>query len=127
MSQTTADPLTSLAEKSNLNEDEKRAARELVLVNPDLLISQYKNSMSLSEEAVRYQEEGNSLVAENRYASAVKLALHEGDPKAARKFLEKCIAANTTNNSAYELAMKNFDTVSKFVLDFYKTKAGSSK
>ena len=122
MSQANADVFETLVEKSRLTEDEKRAAKELVLLNPELLTAQYKDSASLSEEAERYSKEGNSLVAENRYASAVKLALYEGKREAAGKFLQKCLAANTTNKSAYELAKKNFENVSEFVSNFYKTK-----
>jgi len=121
------DVFETLAEKSRLTEDEKRAARELILLNPELLTAQYKDSTSLSEEAERYSKEGNSLVAENRYASAVKLALYEGKPDAAKKFLQKCLAANTSNNSAYELAKRNFDNVSEFVSDFYRKKTSSLK
>lgn len=126
MSQASADPFEALAEESRLTDEEKRAARELVLLNPELLTAQYKDSDALSEEAERYSKEGNSLVAENRYASALKLALFEGNREAAKKFLQKCLAANTTINSAYEVARKNFETVSEFVLDFYK-KTGSLK
>jgi hypothetical protein len=127
MSQAGLDAFETLAEQTRLSEDQKRAARELVLLNPELLTGQYKDSASLSKEAERYSKDGNSLVAENRYASAVKLALYEGNPEAAKKLLQKCLIANTTNNSAYELAKKHFDSVSEFVLAFYRSKAGSVK
>ena len=65
------DLFESIAEKMKLNDDEKRAAAELILMNPDLLLAQYKSGKELSSEAERYEKDGNLLVAENRFASAL--------------------------------------------------------
>ncbi len=124
MAESGKDLFQTIAEKLRLSEDEKRAAAELILLNPDLLLAQYKNSEALSSEAEHYAKDGNLLVAENRFASALKLALYEGNPNLAKKFVEKCLAMNQTKNSAYKIASNHFDSVTKCVIEFYKAKFG---
>ena len=127
MVETGRDLFESIAEKMKLSADEKRAAAELILLNPDLLLAQYKNGKELSPEAERYEKEGNPLVAENRFATALKLALYEGKLDLAKKYLKKCVTLNQTNNSAYNIASSHFDSVSRVVMEFYKAKsAGAS-
>ena len=119
------DVLQNIAERLKLSDEQRRAAAELILLNPDLLIAQYKNSQSLSSESEQFISEGNMLVAENRLASAAKLALFEGNRDSARKYLEKCLTVNQTNNSAYKTASGNFDVVSQCVVEFYKKVRGA--
>ena len=124
MAQTvTTDLFQTLAERMKLNGEQKRAAAELILLNPDLLVAQYKNSQALSTEAEQYAKDGNLLVAENRYASAVKLALHEGTPDPAKVYLEKCVKLDLTHNFAYKTALNDFETISQCIVDFYKAKS----
>lgn len=125
MAETGTDLFQSITERLKLTDDEKRAAAELILLNPDLLLAQYKNSKELSSEAESYEKDGNLLVAENRFASALKLALYEGNSDLARKYLEKCVKFNVTRNSAYKIASNHFDVVSKCVIEFYKVRSGS--
>lgn len=114
----------TIAEKLQLGNEEKQAAAELILLNPDLLLAQYKSSLELFSEGERYARDGNQLVAENRFASAAKLALYEGDPDNAKKYLEKSVAIDQTKNSSYKIASNHFDSVSKCVLEYYKAKYG---
>ena len=124
MAQTvTTDLFQTLAERMKLNGEQKRAAAELILLNPDLLVAQYKNSQALSTEAEQYAKDGNLLVAENRFASAVKLALHEGNPDPAKRYLERCVKLDLTHNFAYKTALKDFDAISRCILEFYKSKS----
>jgi hypothetical protein len=124
MSEPATDLFRTIAQK--LNDEQKRAATELILLNPDLLVTLYKNSQSLLSEAERFINEGNMLVAENRLASAAKLALYEGNPDSAKKYLEKCLTVSQTNNSAYKIASSNFDAISQCVMEFYKAKSGGA-
>ena len=105
-----------------LSEDEKRVASALVLLNPDLLMTQYPTSEALASEAESYATKGNVIVASNRFASAAKLALYEGDLSSARKYLEKTVTMD--KSSSFPIALTNFDIVSKCVVEFYKSKSG---
>ena len=127
MAQTvTTDLFQTFAERMKLNGEQKRAVAELILLNSDLLVAQYKNSQALSTEAEQYAKDGNLLVAENRFASAVKLALHEGNPDPAKGYLEKCVKLDLTHNFAYKTALKDFDTISHCILEFYKSKSSGN-
>lgn len=124
MSQTTTNDLfLTLTDRMKLNNEQKHAAAEMILLNPDLLIAQCKNSDSLSAEAEQYSKEGNRLVAENRFASAVKLALYEGKIDAAKRYLDNCVKLDQTHNSAYPLALRNFESISECVVEFYRTRS----
>jgi len=120
-----SDLFQSIADKRKLTEGQKRAAAELILLNPDLLIAQYKNSQGLSSEAENYANLGNTLVAENRFATALKLALYENDLDSAKRYLERCLSVDQTNNLAYKLTQDNFELVSECVIEFYKAESGS--
>ena len=95
------------------------------MLNSDLLQAQYKNSKALSVEAETLTKNGNLVVAENRFASAAKLVLYEGDAGQAKKYLAKCIQVKQTKNSNYESVSDNFDTVSACVMKFHRAKLGS--
>lgn len=126
MAQTvTTDLFQIIIDRMKLNDEQKRAVAELILLNPDLLVAQYKNSQALSTEAEQYAKNGNLLVAENRYASAIKLALHEGNADAAKGYLEKCVGLDLTHNFAYTIALRDFNTISQCILEFYKAKSSS--
>jgi hypothetical protein len=120
--QVSYDSFESIAEKLNLSEDERRTAATFVLLNPDLLKAQYPDSKTLATTAEGLLENGNSVVAKNRFASAAKLALYEGDLASGRAYLEKAVSID--KGSSYDFALSNFDKVSKFVVEFYKSKAG---
>ena len=122
VSQLGVDSLLSVAEKMGLSEDERRVASVLVLLNPDLLMTQYPTSEVLASEAESYAKKGNVIVASNRFASAAKLALYAGDLSSARKYLEKTVTLD--KNSSFAIALTNFDSVSKCVVEFYKSKSG---
>jgi hypothetical protein len=113
----------NVADRLKLSEDKKRALAELVLLNPDLLISHYKDSKGLASEAEESVKNGNVLVAGNRLASAAKLALYEGNSESARKYLERSISVN--RNSPYESAVANFDNLSRYAAEFYKARYGN--
>ena len=115
-----SDSFESIAEKLNLTEDEKRTAATFVLLNPDLLKTQYPNSKTLATTAEALLKNGNSIVAKNRFASAAKLALYEGDVSSGKAYLEKAVSID--KGSSYGLALSNFDKVSKFVVEFYRSK-----
>jgi len=124
MAQTvTTDLLQTLTDRMKLDDQQKRAIAELILLNPELLVNQYKNSQALSTEAEQYAKDGNLLVAENRYASAVKLALHEGNIQSAKRYLEECAKLDLTHNFAYKTALNDFETISQCIVDFYKAKS----
>jgi hypothetical protein len=126
VSQTTTDLFQSITEKLKLDDEQKRVAAELILLNPDLLQAQYKNSEALSLEAEDLTKNGNLAVAENRFATALKLALYEGDPTQAKKYLTECIKVNQAKNSIYKTVSDNFDSVSKCVVEYYRTKSGNA-
>jgi len=126
VSQTTTDPFDSIVAKLKLDDEQKHAAAELILLNPDLLLEQYKNSEGLSIEAETLTKNHNLVVAENRFATALKLALYEGDSAQARKYLTKCIKVNQAKNSIYKTVSEDFDVVSECVLKFYRAKSGSA-
>jgi hypothetical protein len=118
--QVSYDSFESIAERLKLSEDEKRTAATFVLLNPDLLKAQYPNSKTLATTAEGLLKNGNSVVAKNRFASAAKLALYEGDLASGRAYLEKAVSID--KGSSYGLALSNFDKVSKFVVEFYRSK-----
>lgn len=118
--QVSYDSFESTAEKLELSEDERRTAATFVLLNPDLLKAQYPNSKTLATVAEGLLKNGNSVVAKNRFASAAKLALYEGDLASARAYLEKAVSID--EGSSYGLALSNFDKFSKFVVEFYRSK-----
>ena len=112
----------SIAAKLALNEEKKQVAATLVLLNPDLLIAQYPNSKAIASAAEDLLKNGNSIVAKNRFASAAKLALYEGDPVSAKKYLERLVSID--QSSPYGSVLSNFDDFSRFADEFYKKKAG---
>jgi len=112
----------NIAEKLKLSEDKKRIAATLILLNPDLLIAQYPNSKALASTAEDLLKNGNSVVAKNRFASAAKLALYEGDPTSARAYLEKVVYID--KGSSFSVVLSNFGDFSTFVDEFYKSKTG---
>jgi len=69
-----------------------------------------------------FEKSGNLMVAENRYASAAKLALYENKADAAKRFLGKCVEIGKTGNSAYKVAQKKFDKIARSVREYYKEK-----
>jgi hypothetical protein len=121
--QTATDLFLTLAERMKLTDEQKHTAAELILLNPDLLVAQCKSSDALSAEAEQYSKDGNQLVAENRFASAVKLALYEGKVEAAKRHLDSCVKLDQTHNAAYRSALRNFESISECVVEFYKTKS----
>ena len=112
----------SIAEKLKLSEDEKRVAAALVLLNPGLLVSQFPNSKALASAAEDLLKNGNSIVAENRYATAAKLALYEGDAASAKSYLEKVVSLD--KGSSFGVVLSNFSDLSRFVDEFYKSSTG---
>jgi len=112
----------SIAEKLKLSEDKKRAAATLVLLNPDLLVAQYPNSKAIASAAEDLLKNGNSVVAMNRFASAAKLALYEGDQASAKAYLEKVVSID--KGSSFGVVLSNFSDFSRFVDEFYKSKTG---
>jgi hypothetical protein len=126
VSQTANDPFDSITAKLKLDDKEKDAAAELILLNPELLLGQYKNSDALSKEAEGLTENRNLVVAENRFATALKLALYEGDAAKAKKYLARCLKLDQANHTVYKTVMDNFDTLSKCVLEFYRAKSGTA-
>jgi hypothetical protein len=126
VSQTATDHFDSITAKLKLDDNEKHAAAELILLNPELLLEQYKNSDALSAEAESLKEKGNLVVAENRFATALKLALYEADPAKAKKYLAKCLKLNQANHAVYKTVSDNFDAVSKCVLESYRAKSGTA-
>lgn len=103
-----------------LTEDERRAVSSLVLLNPDLLTAQYHTSSALASEAESYAKAENSPVAKNRFESAAKLALYEGDPVSGKLYLEKAVAIE--KNSAFGYALSHFERIAKYVVESYKSK-----
>ena len=123
MSQVGVVTLESIAEKIGLSEKEKLAVNSLTLLNPEVMKAQYPSSDALAAEAQRYVEEGNKVVAGNRYESAAKLALYEENMSASRKYLEKAIEMG--RGSPFDIALSNFDKVAKCVVDYYKNKTST--
>ena len=119
-SQVTFDSLTAIADRLNLTENEKSLVTRLVLLNPDLLKAQYPNSQALASQAKELSENGNSAVSTNRYVSAARLALYEGDAALAQKYLES--AASVEKDSWYAVGPESFSRVSNCVLEYYKSK-----
>jgi hypothetical protein len=126
MSQPQTDLLDSIAAKLRLDDKQKRAEAELILLNPDLLLGQYKNSETLSIEAETLAKNHSLLVAENRFATALKLALYEGDLTQAKKNLTKCLKLNEAKNSIYKTVSEEFELVTECVQEFYRVKSGSA-
>ncbi len=124
MSQDSDDPFQGIAEKMGLTEEARRAAASLVLLNPDLLTTQYKNSKTLASEGEDYDKKGNLPVARSRFASASKLALYEGDADSAKKYLQKAVSIDKTYPGIGS-ALSDFDSVSKAVIEFYRDKYSS--
>lgn len=104
-----------------LTEEERRAASFIILLNPDLLISQYKSSQALASDAENYAKAGNSAVAKNRFESAGKLALYEGNLESAKTYLEKAVTME--KNSLFSVALNHFASISKYVVESYKLKS----
>lgn len=119
-SQVSSDPLAAIAERLNLTENDKSLVTRLVLLNPDLLKAQYPNSQALASQAKELSENGNGAVSTNRYASAARLALYEGDVASAQKYLE--LAASMDKDSWYAVGPESFSKVSNCVLEYYKSK-----
>ncbi len=119
MSKGTTDPLQTPAQ--GLSEDEKRVVSSLILLNPDLLTAQYNNSKALASEAEGYVKAENLAVAKNRFESAAKLALYEGDLVSAKGYLEKAVAME--KNSLFGVALSKFADLSKYVVESYKSKS----
>jgi hypothetical protein len=122
MSQLGAVTLDSIAEKIGLSEKEKIAVNSLILLNPEVMKTQYPTSDALATEADHFAAEGNTVVASNRFESAAKLALYEGNMDASKKYLEKAIAMG--RGSPFDIALSSFDKVAKYVIDYYKNKTG---
>ncbi len=119
MSQGSVDPLQTTDKE--LSEDERRVVSSLVLLNPDLLTAQYNNSKVLASEAEGYAKAENLAVAKNRFESAAKLALYEGDLVSAKAYLEKAVAME--KNSSFSVALSSFANISKYVVESYKNKS----
>ncbi len=119
MSQGSNDPLQTSVQE--LTEEERRAASSLLLLNPDLLTAQYNNSKALASEAESYAKAGNAAVAKNRFESAAKLALYEGNLESAKTYLEKAVAME--RNSSFSIALNHFASISKYVVESYKGKS----
>ena len=119
MSQGSINPLQTIDE--GLSEDERRVVSSLRLLNPDLLTAQYNNSKALASEAEGYVKAENLAVGKNRFESAAKLALYEGDPVSAKEYLEKAVAME--KNSLFSFALSNFANISKYVVESYKIKS----
>ncbi len=124
MSQDSDGPFQGIAKKMELTEEARRATASLVLLNPDLLTTQYKNSKTLASEGEAYAKKGNLPVARSRFASASKLALYEGDPDSAKKYLQKAVSIDETYPGIGS-ALSDFDSVSKAVIEFYRDKYSS--
>lgn len=118
-----SDRFETVTEKLHLRQEEKLLARNLILLNPDLLKAQYRESKGLASEGEDFSKRGNAIVSSNRFASAAKLALYEGDKDAAKKYLEK--AAALDKNSWYPNALKDFDNLSKCVREFYNSSSAA--
>lgn len=114
-----SDPFETVAERLQLRADEKLLARNLILLNPDLLKAQYRESRGVASEGEDFSKTGNAIVSSNRFASAAKLALYEGDKDAAKKYLEK--AAELDKSSWYRKALQDFENISKCVREFYSS------
>ncbi len=121
MSQDSDDPFQSIAGKMGLTEEARLAAASLVLLNPDLLTAQYKNSKALASEGEDYAKNGNVPVARSRFSSASKLALYEGDLDSAKKYLQQAVGIDKTYPGIGN-ALNDFDSVSKAVIEFYRNK-----
>ena len=102
-----------------LTEEERRAASSLILLNPNVLIAQYKNSKALAAEAETYSKAGNSLVAKNRFESAAKLALYEKDLPVAKAYLEKALVIE--KDPPFDIALSHFHNIARFVAESYKS------
>ncbi len=118
MSQGSNDPAETTAQE--LAEDERRVVSSLMLLNPDLLTAQYHDSKALASEAESYAKAGNSAVAKNRFESAAKLALYEGNLESAKTYLEKVVTME--RNSPFSAALNHFASISKYVVESYKSK-----
>jgi hypothetical protein len=104
-----------------LSEEERRVVNSLILLNPDLLTAQYKNSKGLASEAETYVAAGNLVVARNRFESAAKLALYEGDSESAKAYLKKSV--ELAKESSFSIALNDFHKISTFVVESYKNRA----
>lgn len=122
MSQLGTVTLESIAEKIGLTEKERIAVNSLILLNPEIMKTQYPTSDALATEAERYAGEGNKIVASNRFESAAKLALYEDNISASRKYLEKAVEMG--RGSPFDVALSDFDKVAKCVVDYYKNRTG---
>jgi len=120
MSQVGTITLESIAEKIGLNEKEKVAVNSLILLNPEIMKTQYPTSDALAAEAQRYSEDGNKILASNRYESAAKLALYEGNISGSKGYLEKAIEMG--RGPPFDTALNGFDKVAKCVVDYYKNR-----
>ncbi len=116
MSQGSSDTLQAMA--SELKEEEKRVIHSLILLNPDLLTTQYKNSKGVATEAESYLKAENPVVAKNRFESAAKLALYEGDLTSAKAYLAKAVGLD--RNSPFSAVLNDFGRVSRYVVESYK-------
>lgn len=114
--------VSAVAEKLGLTDEERRAANSLVLLNADLLKAQYSTSEGIAAEGETLAGNGNKIVASNRFASACKLALYEGNTGSAKKYLERAVAMDTSSPSL-GVALSRFDSVSKCVVEFYRSKS----
>lgn len=121
MSQDSGDLFQGIADKMGLKEEARRAAASLVLLNPDLLTAQYKNSKALASEGEDYVKKDNLPVARSRLASASKLALYEGNLDSAKKYLQKAVGIDKTYPGIGS-ALSDFDSVSKAIIEFYRNK-----
>lgn len=122
MSQLGIVTLENIAEKIGLSQEEKIAVNSLILLNPEIMKTQYPTSEALATEAERYSGEGNKIVASNRFESAAKLALYEGNTSASRKYLEKAVEMG--RGSPFDVALSSFDKIAKCVVDYYKNRTG---
>jgi hypothetical protein len=114
--------LGSIAEKLGLSEKEKIAVNSLILLNPEVMKTQYPTSDALATEAEHFGAEGNKVVASNRFESAAKLALYEGNLNASKGYLEKAIAMGRA--SPFDVALNSFDKVAMCVVEYYKNRTG---
>jgi hypothetical protein len=122
MSQLGAVTLDSIAEKLGLSEKEKIAVNSLILLNPEVMKTQYPTSDALATEAEHFAAEGNKVVASNRFESATKLALYEGNMNASKGYLEKAVAMG--RGSPFDIALSSFDKVAMCVVEYYKNRTG---
>jgi hypothetical protein len=107
-----------------LTEEEKRAVDSMVLLNPELLKTQYSTSEGLAAEANRFASKDNKVVASNRFESAAKFALYEGNLSSAKEYLGKAVKLG--RGSPFDIAFTNFDKIARCVSEFYRNKSGYS-